>query len=99
MPLQPKMLNYENAQFLLIGNAGESGLEKATVPQPEDEKHEKDAPLEEIEKLEHEDELRVEHLEGSDFFFLFLSFLFGSYFSPGSSYKTARTLKLICMVL
>lgn len=64
MPLEPKLLNYENTQFLIIGHK-EEALEKATKPQNgEDEKPEKDTPLEEIEKLEHEDEIRVEHLRG-----------------------------------
>lgn len=63
MPLQPKHLDYENAQFLVIGS-GVEDLSKATDQQAEDGKHEKDTPLEEMEKLEHEDELRVEHLKG-----------------------------------
>ena len=65
MPLIPKMLDYANAQILLIGHDGD-GLEKATVEQAEDAKQDKDTPLEEMEKLEHEDEIRVEHLKGSD---------------------------------
>lgn len=67
MPLTPKMLDYANAQVLLIGHEGD-GLEKATVEQAEDAKQDKDTPLEEMEKLEHEDELRIEHLKGSDSF-------------------------------
>lgn len=63
MPLQPKLLDYVNTQFLLIGHAS-NNLEQATEQQPSDEKQDKDAPLEEMEKLEHEDELRVEHLKG-----------------------------------
>lgn len=62
-PLQPKLLDYENAQFLVIGNASR-GLDEATKPQPGDDKKDKDTPLEEMEKLEHEDELRVNHLNG-----------------------------------
>ena len=62
MPLQPKMLNYENTQFLLIGH-GEDALEKAAKPQDgEDEKSDKETPLEEIEKLEGEDEGRIKGL-------------------------------------
>ena len=65
MPLQPKLLDYENTQFLIIGHK-EGALEKAAKPQDgEDQKPEKETPLEEIEKLEHEDELRVSHLEGN----------------------------------
>lgn len=63
MPLQPKLLNYVNAQFLIIGHAGDN-LDKATEQQPSDEKQDKDTPLEEMEKLSHEDELRVENLKG-----------------------------------
>lgn len=63
MPLEPKLLDYENTQFLIIGHH-EASLDKATVPQPEDEKNEKEAPREEMEKLEHEDDLRVQHLKG-----------------------------------
>lgn len=63
MPLQPNLLDYVNTQFLVIGHAG-NDLGKAAEQQPVDEKHDKDTPLEEMEKLEHEDELRVEHLKG-----------------------------------
>ena len=63
MPLHPKHLDYENAQFIVIGE--EVGkLDKATEPQAKDEKHDKDTPLKEMEKLEHEDEIRVKHLKG-----------------------------------
>ena len=65
MPLEPKLLNYENTQFLIIGHHDEA-LEKATKPQDgEEQKPEKETPLEEMEKLEHEDEIRVEHLKGN----------------------------------
>lgn len=64
MPLQPKLLNYDNTQFLLIGHNDDT-LEKATKPQDgEEEKPEKETPLEEMKMLEHEDEVRVEHLKG-----------------------------------
>ncbi|KAL8873148.1 MAG: hypothetical protein Q9174_001336 [Haloplaca sp. 1 TL-2023] len=65
MPLTPKLLEYENTQFLLIGH-NEGALEKATAPQPDDVEQNKEAPKEEMEKLEHEDDLRVEHLKGND---------------------------------
>jgi len=63
MPLQPKHLDYVNTQFLLIGHK-DNALEKATDQQNQDEGEGKDKPLEEMEKLEHEDEIRVEHLKG-----------------------------------
>lgn len=63
MPLQPQHLDYANAQFIVIGE--ESGeLSKATEPQAKDQKRDKDSPLQEMEKLEHEDEIRVAHLKG-----------------------------------
>ena len=65
MPLQPKLLSYENTQFLLIGHK-EDALEKAAQPQEEeDQKEDKETPLEEIEKLEGEDEGRVKGLDGN----------------------------------
>ena len=62
--MQPKHLDYSSAQCLIIGE-GFGELGKATEQQPSDEKHDKDTPLEEMEKLEHEDEIRVEHLKGN----------------------------------
>ncbi|KAL6156789.1 hypothetical protein ACJQWK_06583 [Exserohilum turcicum] len=59
---KPKYLDYEYCQILLIGEKMESGVEPTT----KDKKHDKETPQEEIEKLEHEDELRVEHLHGDD---------------------------------
>lgn len=64
MPLEPKLLNYENTQFLIIGHK-DHALEKAAKPQDgEEQKAEKETPLEEISKLEDEDEIRVENLKG-----------------------------------
>lgn len=63
MPLQPKLLDYENAQFLVIGE-GIGELGKAVEQQAEDNEHDKDTPLKEMEKLGHEDEVRVKHLKG-----------------------------------
>ena len=63
MPLQPKLLDYTNTQILIIGHK-DNPVEKATIPQDEDQGKNKDEPMEEMEKLEHEDELRVEHLKG-----------------------------------
>ncbi|KAI9722861.1 MAG: hypothetical protein M1828_004427 [Chrysothrix sp. TS-e1954] len=65
MPLQPKHLDYPNAQFLLIGEAsGELG--KAVEPSTKDEKHDKETPLEEMEKLEDEDSHRADALKEED---------------------------------
>ena len=67
MPLKPELLEYENTQFLLIGHKDDA-LEKAAQPQAEGEK---ETPLEELEKLEEEDEARVEGLKGMCCPFLF----------------------------
>ncbi|KAK5171658.1 hypothetical protein LTR04_000023 [Oleoguttula sp. CCFEE 6159] len=64
MGVEPKHLNYENAQMLLIGENFDDG--NALEQSSKDKKHHKDTPREEIEKLEHEDELRVKHLAGDD---------------------------------
>ncbi|KAI9884928.1 MAG: hypothetical protein M1823_003275 [Watsoniomyces obsoletus] len=65
MPLQAKVLDYEHAQILLIGeDSGE--LHKAVEPSEKDKKHDKETPLEEMEKLEHEDDIRIQHLKGED---------------------------------
>ena len=62
MPLQPKLLDYNNTQFLLIGHS-EDSLQRAVKAQNgEDQQAEKETPLEEIEKLEKEDEQRVQGL-------------------------------------
>ena len=63
------MLDYPNAQFLLIGTHDED-LRKATKVQDGDEKEGKEEPMEEIEKLEAEDEVRVEKLNGERFWLL-----------------------------
>ena len=63
MPLQPKFLDYANAQILLIGHQG-NALEKAGNQEPSGEDQGKDKPIEEIEKLEDEDQTRVRHLKG-----------------------------------
>lgn len=58
--MKPSYLDYEYCQILLIGES----MSKGTEPTTKDQKHDKETPQEEIEKLEHEDELRVEHLHG-----------------------------------
>lgn len=62
MPLQPKLLDYVNTQFLLIGESG--GIGNALDGLPRDEKQGFSAPKDEMEKLEGEDEIRVKHLQG-----------------------------------
>ena len=53
-------LNYANAQFLLIGNSGDR-LNKAL--EPTDKEGGKETAEEELEKLEGEDQIRVEHMD------------------------------------
>nr|POE48127.1 hypothetical protein CFP56_01455 [Quercus suber] len=69
MPAHPKHFEYANAQMLLIGENfdNSSNLE----PTAKDEKNdEKETPQEALETLEHEDDLRVEHLKGDDTIFV-----------------------------
>ncbi|KAJ9667752.1 hypothetical protein H2201_001938 [Coniosporium apollinis] len=67
VPVQPKLLDYENTQILLIGEGTDGDVSKALEPSRKDVKHgDKETPQEELEKLEHEDELRVQHLHGDD---------------------------------
>ncbi|OAP58569.1 hypothetical protein AYL99_07659 [Fonsecaea erecta] len=61
-PLEPKYLDYDNAQFLMIGE----DYDKATEQRPKDERESNAAPEEEMEKLEGEDEIRIKHLKGDD---------------------------------
>lgn len=61
LPARPEHLNYANGQILLIG---ESFDIEATQKDAKDDS--KETPVEELEKLEHEDDLRVEHLKGDD---------------------------------
>jgi len=67
MELRAEHLNYENAQFLLIGE-GEDKFGGAVEATKKDEKAGKETPQEEMEKLEKEDAMRVEHLRGKDAF-------------------------------
>jgi uroporphyrinogen-III synthase len=62
--VKPKYLDYENTQILLIGEGTEENFRRAVEPTKKDQKHDKETPQEELEKLEHEDELRTEHLKG-----------------------------------
>ncbi|KAF2739521.1 tetrapyrrole biosynthesis, uroporphyrinogen III synthase [Polyplosphaeria fusca] len=60
--VKPKYLDYANAQILLIGENSEHALGAIE----KDRRHDKAAPKEELDELEHEDELRVKHLSGDD---------------------------------
>ncbi|KAF1848312.1 uncharacterized protein K460DRAFT_353308 [Cucurbitaria berberidis CBS 394.84] len=60
--VKPEYLDYAYCQILLIGEK----IDEAVKPTKKDQQHDKETPQEEIEKLEHEDELRVQHLNGDD---------------------------------
>lgn len=62
--VHPHHLDHEFTQILLIGEKPETGMEPTT----KDQKHDKETPQEELEKLEHEDELRVQHLNGKSYY-------------------------------
>ncbi|KAK5119500.1 hypothetical protein LTR85_007600 [Meristemomyces frigidus] len=64
LPTTPEHLNYANAQILLIGES--SGLDALDGAQNGEKDDKKETPQEELEKLEHEDELRIEHMQGDD---------------------------------
>jgi hypothetical protein len=63
MPLEPELLDYEDTQFLVIGE-GMGNVEKATEEQQKDENDEKkETPAEEMEKLENEVSLTLNSAE------------------------------------
>lgn len=63
MPVEPKHIDYQHAQMLLIGENFDSGHAlEATKKDEEDD--DKETPKEELEKLENEDQIRIRHLKG-----------------------------------
>ena len=62
MPLQPEFVEYPNAQILMIGEA-QDHLGKAASAEGNKQAHEGE-PGQELEKLEEENEHRVEALKG-----------------------------------
>lgn len=62
VPLEPEFLEYPNSQFLMIGEAQDS-LGKAATAEGGKQPHEEE-PGQELEKLEQENEHRVEALQG-----------------------------------
>lgn len=65
VPLTPEFIDYPNAQFLMIGEAT-GDLGKAATAEPNGKRAEEEQPGEELEKLEDENEERVESLKGDD---------------------------------
>jgi hypothetical protein len=70
MPIQkPEYLDYPNSQLLLIGES-QDNLGGAAAPTEEDQKSgDKETPEKELERLEGEKEVRIEHLHGDDSIF------------------------------
>ena len=62
-PLTPEFIDYPNAQFLMIGEATDN-LGKAATAESDGKRSEEVQPGEELEKLEDENEERVESLKG-----------------------------------
>lgn len=69
VPLQPKLIDYPNAQFMMLGEAqgrlGKGGKTEEKAPGEENAG-------EELENLEHEDEIRAGSLEGKLTYTLYL---------------------------
>lgn len=63
-PTTPAHLDCVNTQMLLVGES--SGLDKAVEPQSRDAKAGREAPGEELDKLEEEDTHRMQDLAGDD---------------------------------
>ncbi|KAK2823845.1 hypothetical protein FQN49_007562, partial [Arthroderma sp. PD_2] len=63
VPLEPKFIDYPNAQFMMLGEAqgrlGKGGMTEERAPGEENAG-------EELENLEHEDEIRADSLDDSD---------------------------------
>ncbi|KAL4996360.1 hypothetical protein BDV10DRAFT_187152 [Aspergillus recurvatus] len=63
IPAEPELLDYPNAQFLMVGSAvGDLG--KAATAEEGDKRPEEEQPEEELSKMEEENEERVESLGG-----------------------------------
>ncbi|GAQ04549.1 hypothetical protein ALT_1870 [Aspergillus lentulus] len=65
VPLEPEFIDYPNAQFLMIGEATDE-LGKAATAEPDKKAAHEEQPGEELEKLEQENEERIESLKGDE---------------------------------
>lgn len=63
VPLEPDFIDYPNSQILMIG-AAQGDLGKAATAEPDGKRADEEQPGEELEKLEHENEERIEALQG-----------------------------------
>jgi hypothetical protein len=63
VPLQPELIDYPNAQFLLIGRSSPASITPGVV------KHEDSEGLEkQLEDMANDDAMREEHFRGNDTF-------------------------------
>lgn len=69
IPTEPELLDYPNAQFLIIG-AAQDELGKAAVAKNGSKDDDQEQPGEELEKFEDENEERVKSLKGSYYYLL-----------------------------
>lgn len=74
VPLEPELIDYPNAQFLMIGSA-QDDLGRAASAEPDGKKPEQEQPGEELEKMETENEHRVDALKGTFAFPLIIRLL------------------------
>ncbi|OOF96720.1 hypothetical protein ASPCADRAFT_206897 [Aspergillus carbonarius ITEM 5010] len=65
VPVQPEFIDYPNAQFLMVGEATDD-LGKAGTAEEGDKQANEEQPSDELEKLEQENEERIEGLRGND---------------------------------
>ncbi|KAL4755552.1 hypothetical protein BDW72DRAFT_3373 [Aspergillus terricola var. indicus] len=63
IPARPELLDYPNAQFLMVGSAA-GDLGKAATAEEGDKRPEEEQPEEELSKMEEENEERIESLGG-----------------------------------
>ncbi|KAB8073693.1 hypothetical protein BDV29DRAFT_201697 [Aspergillus leporis] len=64
VPLTPEFINYQNAQFLMVGEATDD-LGKAATAEPDGKRSEEKQPGEELEQLEDENKERVDSLKAA----------------------------------
>ena len=72
VPVQPEFIDYPNAQFLMVGEATDD-LGKAGTAEEGDKQANEEQPSDELEKLEQENEERIEGLRGESRIFGCLS--------------------------
>ncbi|RMJ25109.1 hypothetical protein PHISP_04008 [Aspergillus sp. HF37] len=63
VPTKPELIDYPNAQFLMIGSS-QDDLGRAASAEPREKKPEEEQPKQELEQMEAENESRVDALKG-----------------------------------